>query len=145
LKKDEGMIATETDWIDVPYDASNFGARAPLSWQVSADGVVTYAYRVQNKTMTLVFMIERSRVELTAEGSTNIPSNELYLRIPGSHLPARGAANPFWMGGVAGRECGYARVHPGHGQVILFRGTEERYPVDPGYFVVMGEITFEVQ
>ena len=132
-------ITTETDWIDVPYDASNFFAKAPLEWHVSRSGVVTYAYHVDRKTMTLAFKINGSRL---AGG----PANELYLRIPGNYLPARGMANPIWMASLVSKECGYATVHAGLDIVLLFRGTEDYFNVEVGgELFVFGQLTFEVQ
>ena len=144
MEKGSPMIATETDWIDVPYDASSFAGKAPLRWTVSEPNVVTYAYRVQGKTMTLAFKIANSTLDVDTT-SNQIPSNEIHLRIPDNYLPARGTANTIWMGSVSGRECGYATVHPGLETVVVFRGSEDRFPLDPGYFCLFGQLTFEVQ
>jgi hypothetical protein len=141
LRSQEGartMPMTESDWIDVPYDASNFIAKPPMQWSVSEPNVATYAYRVHGKTMTLAFKINHS----TLDGQ---PANELCLRIPGNYLPARGMANPIWMCSHSGKECGYATVHPGLDLVVLFRATEEHFPIERGDFFVFGQLTFEVQ
>ena len=130
--------AGQTDWIDVPYDASNFFAKAPLEWNVGESSVTTCAYRVHGKTMTLAFKITHSAL-------TGLPSNEIYLRVPGNYLPAREMANPVWMRSHSNRECGYATVHPGLDRVVIFRGTEERFPIEPDDFFVFGQLTFEVQ
>lgn len=135
---------SQTDWIDVPYDPELFFAKAPLEWSVGESSVVTYAYRVHGKTMTLVFKIENSTLEVDSS-SNQIPSNEIHLRIPDHYLPARGTANAIWMGSVAGRECGYATVHPGLDVVVVFRGSEDQFPLDPGCFCLFGQLTFEVQ
>jgi hypothetical protein len=137
-QKGATTIMAESEWIDVPYDATNFLAKPPLHWSVDESSVATYAYRVQGKTMTLAFKIKRS----TLEGR---PSNELCLRIPGHHLPTRGMANPIWLCSHSGKECGYATVHPGFDMVVLFRASEEYFPIEHGDFFVFGQLTFEVQ
>ena len=132
------MMEARDEWIDVPYDRSIFSGHAPLHWNVGEANVVTYAYRLQGKTMTLAFKVVNSALE-------GIPANELYLRIPDHYLPQRSIANAIWLGGLAGKECGYATVHPGFDRVVMFRGNEERFPVDPGGFCLFGQLTFEVQ
>ncbi len=130
-------VTTETAWVDVPYDESDFSAKEPLEWQVSESGVTTYAYRVDRKTMTLAFKINHGLL-------TGRPANELYLRIPGSYLPARGMANTIWLCTQVSKECGYATVHEGRDVVVLFRGSEEPFPAECDFFV-FGQLTFEVQ
>lgn len=132
------MNASVPDWADVPYDPSNFSAKAPLAWRVGEKSVVTYAYRVHGKTMTLAFKIEFS----TLEGR---PSNELHLRIPGSRLPAREMGNPIWIGSPTIKECAYVTVHPGDAVAVLFRQREETFPIEAGYFFLYGQLTFSVQ
>ena len=141
---ESAMTTGETDWVDVPFEPSDFSAKAPLQWAVGQSSVATYAYRVHGKTMTLAFKIENSALEVESEPNS-LSSNELHLRIPGNYLPARGIANAIWMGGVAGRECGYATVHPGLGIVVVFRGSEGPFPPDPGHFCLFGQLAFEVQ
>jgi hypothetical protein len=132
------VATVEPAWVDVPYDPGNFLAKAPLEWQVAEAHVQTYAYVVHGKTMTLAFKIIFSILG-------GAPANELYLRIPGNYLPNRGAANPIWLATQMGRESGYATVHPGLDRVVLFRGTEERFPIEPNGLFIFGQLTFEVQ
>ena len=132
------MSEHHSEWIDVPFSAANFWAKPPLQWKVADGGVMTYTYRVQGKTMTLSFKIDRSTL-------AGLPSNELYIRIPGDYLPNRSVANPIWLGSQLGKECGYLTVHPGRPFVVLFRESEGLFPIEPRNFVVFGQLTFEVQ
>jgi len=132
------MTTNDTGWIDVPYAAANFWAKAPLQWKVTEKGVMTYAYRVQGKTMTLSFKIDESTL-------AGLPANELYIRIPANYLPNRSMANPIWLGSQLGKECGYLTVHPGRPFLVLFRETEGLFPIEPKNFVAFGQLTFEVQ
>jgi len=136
----ETMSASVPDgiWIDVPYDPASFGAKAPMQWRVGEKSVVTYAYVVEHRTMTLTFKIEHSTLAGT-------PSNELFLRIPGGYLPNAGSANPIWICSRSGKECGYATVHRGLDVVVLYRATEEWFPIEPGEFFVFGQLMFEMQ
>ena len=132
------MDTSESEWIDVPYDPSNFVAKAPLVWKVAPEHVTTFAYRVQGKTMTLSFKIARSVL-------AGQPSGEIYLKIPGNHLPHRSMANTVWLRSMSGRTSGYATVHPGLNYVVVLRESEDAFPVEPNAFFVFGQITFEVQ
>jgi hypothetical protein len=110
---------------DAPTDSLNrlavrsASTRLVERFQVAADG----------KTMTLSFKIDESTL-------AGMPSNELYIRIPGNYLPNRSMANPIWLGSQLGKECGYLTVHPGRPFVVLFRETEGLFPIEPKNFVV---------
>ena len=39
----------------MPFDAANFAGRPPLEWVVDEKNIVTYAYRIDGKTMMLSF------------------------------------------------------------------------------------------
>lgn len=132
------MSASQTEWIDVPYDATDFLAKEPMRWEVCETNVGTYAYRLDGKTMQLSFKINHSAL-------VDLPSNEVYLRIPAGHRAARGTASAIWIASLSGKEMGYATVHPGLDLVVLLRATEELFPIEHGNFFVFGQITLEVQ
>jgi hypothetical protein len=129
---------TDTGWIDVPYDPTNFQAKAPLQWKVREQDVTTFAYRVLGKTMTLSLKINHSAL-------VGMPSTELYVKIPDHYLPNRTMANPVWLASRAGKESGYITVHPGFDKAVVLRTTEGHFPIDPREFFVFGQVTFEVQ
>lgn len=131
------METTCSEWVDVPFDAANFRAQGEVPWTVQESNVVTYAYRIEGKTMMLSFKIHNSRL-LGSPG-------ELHLGLPAGYTVARGAANPVWIGSKAVREPGYATVHPGHDFVVILRGSEELFPYEDGGFCVFGQLTLEVQ
>lgn len=130
--------ATATDWIDVPYDAGNFVGQAPMEWSVPEDGVATYAYRLDGKTMTLAFKVTRSSL-------LGHPASEVYLRLPAAVVVARGTANAVVIGSQAIKEMGYAIVHQGHDIVVVRRVTQTPFPLEDGCFFLFGQIVFEVQ
>lgn len=131
-------MATDPDWIDVPYTASNFFAKAPMEWDVAASAVTTFAYVMQGRTMTLSFAIHDSALRGTG-------GNELYIRIPDGYLPSRTIANAIWIGSLGYREMGYMTTHPGMDVLVLFRASEAAYAPDPIGLCIFGQITFEVQ
>jgi len=138
FKEPNDMTATESDWIDVPFDASDFSAHAPLQWEVDAQNVDSFAYRIDGKTMMLSFKVNFSSL-------TGYPSNELFLRIPGGHRAARGTANTIWMNSLSGKEVGYATTHPGLDVIVLFRASELNFPIENKWFFVFGQMTLEIQ
>jgi len=135
---EDSMSATASEWIDVPFDAALFTATAPMEWQVREEGGVTYTYRLDGKTLFLSFKINHS----TLAGS---PARQLFLRLPGEFRVARGTANGVWIGSQSIKEMGYATVHPGHDFVVIHRGNEEPFPLEPGYFFLFGQLMLEVQ
>lgn len=138
VRKGEGAVRGSSEWIDVPFDPSYFFSREPMSWQVAESNVGTFAYRVDGKTMVLSFKINHS----TLAGE---PSRELFMRLPGNYVAARGAANAVWLGSRPIKETGYATVHPGHDFIVVHRGNEEPFPLERDDFFVFGQLLLEVQ
>lgn len=138
FKDAKDMTATHSDWIDVPFDAADFAGHPPLQWVVDEKNIVTYAYRIEGKTMMLSFKVSCSTL-------TGYPSNELYLKIPGGHRAARGTANTIWISSHSGKETGYATTHPGLDLIVLFRATEDNFPIVNEWFFVFGQMTLEIQ
>ncbi|MFN7914075.1 MAG: 6-hydroxymethylpterin diphosphokinase MptE-like protein [Vicinamibacterales bacterium] len=132
------MSTSESDWIDVPYDAANFYASAPMQWHVQDDGRLVYSYRIDGKTMMLSFKISRSTI-------VGPPTRQLFLKLPAGHLVARGTASAVYIGSRIVREMGYATVHPGHDKIVIHRGNEEPFPVEDGFFFVFGQMFLEIQ
>lgn len=132
------MSSSESDWVDVPFDAANFYASAPMQWLVQDDGRLVYSYRVEGKTMMLSFKISRSTI-------VGPPTRQLFLKLPAGYLVARGTANAVYIGSRIVREMGYATVHPGQDRVVIHRGNEEPFPVEDGFFFVFGQMFLEIQ
>jgi hypothetical protein len=131
-------VSGPSSWIDVPFDPSHFFAKEPMVWQVAESNVGTLAYKVDGKTMTLSFKINHS----TLAGE---PSKELFIRLPGNYVAARGAANAVWIGTRPIKETGYVTVHPGHDAVVFHRGNEEPFPLERDDFFLFGQLLLEVQ
>lgn len=132
------MSTAESDWIDVPFDAGHFYAAAPMQWRVCDHGGITYSYRVDGKTLMLSFTINRSSIE-------GPPTRELFMRLPGEYLAARGTASGVWIANRIFKEMGYARVHPGQNRVVIHRANEEPFPNEDGYFYLFGQLFLEIQ
>ena len=130
--------ATQSDWIDVPFDPSNFFAQSETTWTVQEKDVVTYAYRVDGKTMTLSFKINYSSI-------LGPPTRELFLRLPAGYRVQRGAANAVWMASRPIKEMGYVTVHPGGDVVVVHRSSETSFPNEDGWFFLFGQLVLEVQ
>ena len=138
LDGEADMPATQSDWIDVPFDPSNFSAQSETKWTVQEKDVVTYAYRVDGKTMTLSFKINYSSI-------LGPPTRELFLRLPGGYRVQRGAANAVWMASRPLKEMGYVTVHPGGDVVVVHRSSETFFPNEDGWFFLFGQLVLEVQ
>ena len=138
LEGNADMPATQSDWIDVPFDASNFFAPGETRWAVRESDVATYAYRVDGKTMTLSFKINNSSI-------LGPPARELFLRLPAGYRGHRGAANAVWMASQPMKEMGYVTVHPGGDVVVVHRSSEGSFPKEDGCFFLFGQLVLEVQ
>ncbi|MEQ1909997.1 MAG: 6-hydroxymethylpterin diphosphokinase MptE-like protein [Vicinamibacterales bacterium] len=138
LERDADMQATQSDWIDVPFDASNFYAQSETKWAVRESDVATYAYRVDGKTMTLSFKINYSSI-------LGPPTRELFLRLPAGYRVNRGAANAVWMASQPMKEMGYVTVHPGGDVAVVHRVSEAPFPTEDGCFFLFGQLVLEVQ
>jgi hypothetical protein len=138
VRQGEDAVSGSSEWIDVPFDPSHFFSKEPMSWQVAESNVGTFAYKVDGKTMALSFKINHS----TLAGE---PSKELFMRLPGNYVAARGAANAVWVGSRPIKETGYATVHPGHDFIVVHRGNEEPFPLERDDFFVFGQLLLEVQ
>ena len=138
LDGEADMPATQSDWIDVPFDPSNFFAQSETTWTVQEKDVVTYAYRVDGKTMTLSFKINYSSI-------LGPPTRELFLRLPAGYRVQRGAANAVWMASRPIKEMGYVTVHPGGDVVVVHRSSETFFPNEDGWFFLFGQLVLEVQ
>ena len=138
IERDADMPATQSDWIDVPFDPSNFFAQSDATWTVQEKDVVTYAYRVDGKTMTLSFKINYSSI-------LGPPTRELFLRLPDGYRVQRGAANAVWMASRPIKEMGYVTVHPGGDVVVVHRSSETFFPNEDGWFFLFGQLVLEVQ
>lgn len=138
FKDSSEMIATHSDWIDVPFDAGDFAALPPLQWVVQEPNIATFSYRIEGKTMMVSFKVNCSTL-------SGYPSNELFLKIPGGHRAARGTANTVWISSRSGKEIGYATTHPGLDVIVIFRATEENFPIVNDWFFVFGQMTLEIQ
>jgi hypothetical protein len=127
------------EWTTPAYNAANFTASAG-TWTVDSGDVISYAYTLVGKTMTVVFDIDTTDVSAT-------PAN-LLAAIPGGFIAARGTRTMIQVINAGGTAAvGVALVQAG-GTSILFASTAAgggwtTTAGDNTY--LFGQITFEIQ
>src|SRR3990167_787127 len=71
----DGSLISAATWTTPTFSAGDFTASGSMTWTVDAGDVVTYAYTIINKVMTVLFYIDPTTV-----GGT--PSTSLQIAIP---------------------------------------------------------------
>jgi len=69
-------------WQAVTFSAADFAGTGAMTWTVAVGDVVTFAYTLNGRTMTVSFILE-----FTSIGG--VPDVRLAIAIPGGFLPSR--------------------------------------------------------
>ena len=125
-------------WAVVPYIASNFTASGSMTWAVEEGDVVTYAYSVRGKTITVAFTLKNYTI-----GGT--PSQDLRLAIPLGLISKRHIDNPVFLIDNSVRQIGLAVVLADSTTIAIQKTDLSNWtPVTNNGFIA-GQVTFEVQ
>lgn len=119
------------EWIDVAANNSYFAMGGAGAGNWNAGTVITYAYTLVGKTLTLSVA--------TSGGTWTIASNQVNLQIPNGYTAARthhGVA--FCTNAAMGWELCYAQVIAGQGWVTVFRNGLVNFPAG-------GSVVFNLQ
>lgn len=125
-------------WTTPTFSAGNFTANASMTWTVASGDVVTYAYQVIGKMMTVAWYITTSTV-----GGT--PSTELRIAIPNSAIATKFMATTFIaVDNAAAQEVGLASVTVGSAFIGLSLLDATNWAAATDATAVYGQITFEI-
>jgi hypothetical protein len=123
-------------WTTPDYSAGNFTASGAMTWTVEAGDVITYAYNIIGKTMTVAFGIDGAAI-----GGT--PSNILFIAIPGGKTASKITMNPVLIFNGSW-STGYCEVYPGSydGKILVLLTGAPNFSA--GQVKIYGQITFEI-
>jgi hypothetical protein len=123
-------------WTTPPFNAGDFTASGAMTWTVAAGNVITYAYNIIGKTMTVAFGIDGAAI-----GGT--PSNILFIAIPGEKTASKITMNPVLLFNGSW-STGYCEVYPGsyNGKILVLLTGAPNFSA--GQVKIYGQITFEI-
>lgn len=133
-----GKLTTPGAWTTPAFDAANFLAIGLMTWTVEAGDVVTYAYIIEGKIMTVAFDIATSTVGGTL-------SDRLKITIPESKLAAKKMTTTCItsQGTPAASEC---YVDAGSGFIYVYLNfAHSNYANSTNLTYLKGMAIFEIQ
>lgn len=130
-----GLVATA--WTTPSFDAGNFTASGSMTWTVASGDVITYAYLIEGKKMTVAFDIQDSTIEGT-------PSNILKIAIPASKTATKSMLTLCRLYDNSASVVGFASVSASGTTINICRLDSANYTAGTNTNVVQGEIVFEI-
>lgn len=124
-------------WTTPTFDAGNFTASGAMTWSVEAGDVLTYAYIILGKMMTILFMIDTSTV-----GGT--PSSALLIKIPGSKTATKGMTTAIIVYDNGAQTYGVGVIQAGQTLIRCYRPSSANWSASTNLTTVYGQITFEI-
>lgn len=131
------QAATGGAWVTPAFDAANFTANGSMTWTVDAGDVITYAYTICGKTMTVAFSLNAT----TVGGTLN---SRLYIAIPASKTATKTMTNNCatyqsgWLAGLCSVDAGTTFIY------ITRDVVETNFEASTNGTLVKGQITFEI-
>lgn len=125
-------------WQTPTFAAGDFTANGSMTWTVEAGDAVTYAWRQDGKTMTVLVTLATT----TVGGTLN---SQLLVKVPGSRVAAKRTINPCFILDNNVRGSAYLEVTAGGTNIIVQRVDGANYTASANQTSVFGQITFEVQ
>jgi hypothetical protein len=131
-------LAVPAAWTTPAYNAADFTAQGAMTWTVDAGDVITFAYTISGKRMTVAFLFATTTI-----GGT--PSFRLRFKIPSAKVAAKTTVNPVWVSnnGVA-LAGGYAQVDPAGTTIDIYLLAQGNFAAGTNNNYIYGQITFEI-
>lgn len=138
---ERGRANAMGDWINVPYNASDYSTNSAATWVPDAGDLRTFRYMMVGKTMTIVF----SFVTTTVAG-TPAPA-QLRFKIPGGYTVAyqTTAFAQIYDAASGAWQIGCVTANQGLNYLLLTKiNLVTTFTVAADAIYAYGEITFEV-
>lgn len=124
-------------WRTIRFSPTHFKGNGTMTWTVAQGDVITLAYLVMCKTMTIAFEINNTSV-----GGT--PYTQLLMDLPGGVTPKRTMRNQIRIMDAGLVVPGNATVEVNNPQLIFaFNDWTRNFTASTGQTSVNGELTFE--
>jgi hypothetical protein len=131
------VASTPSAWVTPTFAAGDFTAGGAMTWTVASGDVTTYAYRLDGKTMTVVFHI--------ATSSVSGGDFRLQIAIPASRTAAKRISNPILANDNGSFAIGYCEVAASGAVITCFKSpSATNWSASTDASAVQGQITFEV-
>jgi hypothetical protein len=125
-------------WTTPTFSAGDFTASGSQTWTVAEGDVLTYAYTIIGKMMTVMFAIESTTV-----GGT--PSTQLIIAIPAGKTATKSAYNAIGLiSDNSVRTTGVISIGAGDTTMLLNRTDNANWTASTNATTVRGQITFEI-
>jgi hypothetical protein len=130
-----GLVATA--WTTPSFNSGDFTALGSMTWGVDEADVVTYAYLVEGKKMTVAFEIHDTTVGGTL-------STALQIKIPASKTATKTMRTLCRLYDNSASVVGFATVGASGTTIDVYRLDGANYTAGTNINAVQGEITFEI-
>lgn len=125
-------------WIAIPYNASDFTALSPMTWTVAAGDVITEAYYLKGRTLTVALELNTTTV-----GGT--PATQLRFILPNGWKGAKKVSSSVYVidNGVRGTGVGSGFIGVGH--VAFYTPSAGNWSLATDTTFVFGQATLELE
>jgi hypothetical protein len=126
------------DWISPSFNAGDYTGRASMTWTVASGDVMTFAYTMRGKTMTVSLVLLTTTV-----GGT--PSTSLQVAIPGGFTAAKAMQSVCEVLDNGARTTGRINVAASGTLIAIQRTDLANWAASTDNTAVRGQLEFEVQ
>lgn len=124
-------------WISPAFNAANFTASGAMTWTVDSGDVMTYAYKLRNKSLSLSVYINATTVG-------GVVSSQLRIAIPAGQLTAKNTVNTCMILDNGVRSVAYFTAVTGLGYITINRADGSNFTLAANNTYVLGQIDIEV-
>lgn len=125
-------------WITPAFAAGDYTANGALVWTLQSGDVITFAYQINGKTMTVAFVLDTT----TLSGTTDF---KVFIKIPAAKTAAKKMIAPIWLNTTGTPESGYVQADAAGTNLTLFRTAQGNFTLGTNTAYFYGIITFEIQ
>ena len=124
-------------WTTPTFAAGDYTASGSMTWTLQAGDVISMAYIIKGKMMTVAFSLTTTTVGGTL-------STDLLIAIPASKVATKRMLNPVYIIDNGTRTTGYALVNNSGTTIIINRSDLANWTASTNNTDVYGQITFEI-
>ena len=125
-------------WTTPAFDAANFIGNSPMTWTVEAADVITYAYKIENKTSMKISF----KLSATTVGGTL--SNILLAKIPAENVAAKAMSNKIFLSDNGTPVPAYITSAAGSTWLNIYKDSTGNMSASTNATYCYGELTFEI-
>ena len=124
-------------WTTPTFAAGDYTGNGSMDWTVASGDVITMAYTIIDKMMTVIFDIDTTTVAGT-------PNTTLQIAIPASKVATKQVTNGCYLLDNNARTTGFCRVAASGTVIQILRTDAVAFSASTNQTGTFGEITFEI-